>query len=209
MINREDMLELTRRMTPARSCFTRIAGAYVDSDGMIEDTFNTRFLNLSGAEKTRNLALAKTVPFSETNVQLQEHRFRPDFMKPGGMYQLLTGILECRLENDALMDVFYEAMADGYPVDSPTAIYVFAGTYDIPVKAADKYRFDESEEIYNFIICTISRLVGEYEPGKPDFGFLYPAFADRSADPARIDIYHRDPDNPERGLLYKLLGERA
>ena len=29
MINREDMLELTRRMTPERTCFDRIAGAYV------------------------------------------------------------------------------------------------------------------------------------------------------------------------------------
>ena len=32
-INREDMMELTRRMTPARSSFTRIAGCYVDGDG--------------------------------------------------------------------------------------------------------------------------------------------------------------------------------
>lgn len=30
MINREDMLELTRRMTPARSSVVRIAGAYFD-----------------------------------------------------------------------------------------------------------------------------------------------------------------------------------
>ena len=33
MINREDMLELTRRMTLARTSFTRIAGCYVDRDG--------------------------------------------------------------------------------------------------------------------------------------------------------------------------------
>lgn len=35
MINREDMLELTRRMTLARTSFTRIAGCYVDKDGDI------------------------------------------------------------------------------------------------------------------------------------------------------------------------------
>ena len=28
-IDREDMLELTRRMTVSRSCFSRIAGAYM------------------------------------------------------------------------------------------------------------------------------------------------------------------------------------
>mgnify|MGYP005922876019 CR=1 FL=1 len=31
-INRDDMLELTRRMTLKRNCFDRIAGAYLDKD---------------------------------------------------------------------------------------------------------------------------------------------------------------------------------
>ena len=39
MIDREDMLELTRRMTPSRNCFSRIAGCYVDADGEMEDCF--------------------------------------------------------------------------------------------------------------------------------------------------------------------------
>lgn len=33
-INRDDMLELTRRMTPKRNCFSRIAGAYFDEEGI-------------------------------------------------------------------------------------------------------------------------------------------------------------------------------
>ncbi|MFR5732867.1 MAG: adenosine deaminase [Clostridium sp.] len=43
MINREDMLELTRRMTPARSSVGRIAGAYFDEEGYVDGTFNTNF----------------------------------------------------------------------------------------------------------------------------------------------------------------------
>ena len=50
MINREDMLELTRRMTPARTCFDRIAGAYINDMGEVEDSFNVHFGNLSGGE---------------------------------------------------------------------------------------------------------------------------------------------------------------
>ncbi len=49
MINREDMLELTRRMTPNRHCFDRVAGAYMTADGEIDDTFNIHFLKLSGS----------------------------------------------------------------------------------------------------------------------------------------------------------------
>ena len=44
MINRDDMLELTRRMTPARASVGRIAGAYFDEEGYVDGTFNTNFL---------------------------------------------------------------------------------------------------------------------------------------------------------------------
>ena len=50
-IDREDMLELTRRMTIARNCFNRVAGAYMDEEGFIDGSFNTHFLKLSPADK--------------------------------------------------------------------------------------------------------------------------------------------------------------
>lgn len=58
-IDREDMLELTRRMTTSRSSMTRIAGSYMDAEGYSDGTFNTNFLKLSASEKTKNLAIAK------------------------------------------------------------------------------------------------------------------------------------------------------
>lgn len=73
-IDREDMPELTRRMTVSRNCFSRIAGAYMDEEGFIDGTFNTHFLKLSGSEKEKNLNIAKTVPYSNTNVNLRNYR---------------------------------------------------------------------------------------------------------------------------------------
>ena len=71
------------------------------------------------------------------------------------------------------------------------------------------------------MICTISPLKAEYEliadqatkerrnrPDKPVFGFLYPAFSDRSSDENKIDIYNADPGSPKEGLMYKLAGIR-
>lgn len=206
MINREDMLELTRRMTPSRTCFDRIAGAYVNNMGEIEDTFNIHFGKLSGSDKMKNLSLAKAIPFSKTNEQLKEYTF-PDAMRcQGSIWQLLYGIQQCGLKNDELMEVFYEQIADGYPVDQEFAIFVFHGVYDVPLKAKDKESLWESEEIYDFIICTVSPLKREYEPSEPVFGFLYPAFSSRSGDRNKIDIFHRNPKQQEEGLLYKLLG---
>lgn len=65
-INRDDMLELTRRMTIARTSMTRIAGSYMDADGFIDGTFNTNFLKLKNSEKEKNLTIAKAIPFAQT-----------------------------------------------------------------------------------------------------------------------------------------------
>ena len=208
MINREDMLELTRRMTPARSCFDRIAGAYINDLGEVDESFNIHFGKLSGSEKARNLKLAKAIPFAKTNLQLKEYTF-PDKVKgKDSMWQLLRGIQECGLKNDALMELLYEQIADGYPVDNEFAVFVFHGVYDVPLKGTDKEDLWESEEVYDFVICTVSPMEGEYEPAEPVFGFLYPAFSDRSADKEKIDIFHADSEKQEEGLMYKLFGKR-
>lgn len=207
MINRDDMLELTRRMTPSRSCFDRIAGAYMDEWGEIDETFNIHFLKLSGTEKSKNLELAKAIPFSQTNVQLKEYKFPEQAKGKDSMFQLLNAIQQCGLKNDALMEVLYEQIADGYPVDHEFAVFVFHGVYDVPLKGKDKESQWESEEVYDFIICTVSPMKAQYEPGEPVFGFLYPAFSDRSADKDKIDIFHVDPNNVEEGLMYKLIGK--
>ena len=207
MINREDMLELTRRMTPARNCFDRIAGAYINDMGELEDSFNVHFGKLSGSEKSRNLALAKAIPFAKTNEQLKEYPFSEKAKGKDSIYTLLRAIQQCGLKNDALMELLYEQIADGFPVDYEFATFVFHGTYDVPIKAKDKESLWDSEEVYDFIICTVSPMAGEYEPAEPVFGFLYPAFSDRSGDEEKIDIFHANPECVEEGLLYKILGK--
>lgn len=207
MINREDMLELTRRMTPQRTCFDRIAGAYINDMGEVDDSFNIHFGKLSGLEKARNLELAKTIPFAKTNIQLKEYSFSESAKGNNSMWQLLQAIRQCGLKDDALMDIFYEQIADGYPVDYDAAIFVFHGVYDVTLKAKDKENLWESEEVYDFIICTVGPMKEEYEPEEPVFGFLYPAFSDRSADEGKIDIFHLNSENIEEGLMFKLLGK--
>ena len=74
-INREEILALTRRMTVKRTSMTRIAGCYADAEGFIDGTFNVNFLKLSPAEREKNLELAKTVPFAQTNQNLKRYAF--------------------------------------------------------------------------------------------------------------------------------------
>lgn len=204
-INREDMLELTRRMTLKRNCFSRIAGAYMDGEGYVDGTFNTHFQKLSAPEREANLAIAKAIPFSETNVNLKEYRFAPENEKAGSTWQLLMALRECELKNDALLDVFYEVIGERYRSAADYAVYFFYGSYDVPIKASDKESLWESEEVYKFLICAICPLHGDYEPGEPECGFLFPAFKDRSTDIHGIEVFDADALHPHGELVERIL----
>ena len=146
-INRDDMLELTRRMTLKRNCFDRIAGAYLDKDGFVDGTFNKNFRQLSLPDQQKNLDIAKMIPFSETNVALKEYVFDPEEKKQGSVWQLLCALRECELKNDALLDIFYEMFGEKYQASGDYAVYFFHGNYDVPRKAKDKESLWESQEL--------------------------------------------------------------
>lgn len=86
------------------------------------------------------------------------------------------------------MDTLYDIIMENIRITT-LCIYVFHDNYDIPAKATDKERLGESEEMFPYLICAICPLVGEYEPGFPTSGFLFPAFTDRSGDLNHINIY--------------------
>ena len=94
------------------------------------------------------------------------------------------------LKNDALLESFYEFVADQYSASGDYAIYMFYGSYDVPVKAKDKASLWDSEEVYNFLICAICPVSGDYEPGNARCGFLFPAFTNHSSDLYGIDVFH-------------------
>ena len=158
MINREDMLALTRRMNVKRTSITRIAGAYIDREGFVDGTFNTRFLKLSASERARNLAIAKAIPFAETNLSLKRYVIPQEKRGEGTLWQLLMGARSAGLENDALLDIFYEV----------------------------------AEQVFEYLICAVCPINGDYEAGEPECGFLFPAYAGGGALVNCIDIYQAD-----------------
>ncbi len=206
MINRDDMLELTRRMTPSRNCFSRIAGAYMDAEGYEDGSFNIHFGKLSPSETKRNLEIAKAIPFSRTNEQLKEYRFAEGGARQKSLWPVLSALKQNRLKDDALLGVLYEVIGENYHSNKDYSIFLFHGSYDIPVKGTDGEWLEGSEEVYDFIICAISPLVGKYEPGEPEFGFLFPAFSDKSGDDNGIDIFWADPKKAQEDIVGIILG---
>ncbi len=191
-IDREDMLELTRRMTLSRNCFFRIAGAYYDEDGFVDGTFNRHFGKLTPGEQSDNLKIAKTIPFSKTNEQLVQYTFDKGEMTPGSLFAMLSTLTACELKNDALLDVFYDYISEVHAPGRPFALDVFYGSFDIPRKGTDKKEQWESEEVYSFIICAFCDVDRDYNQSLPYAGFLYPAYSDHAPDPESMQIYSRD-----------------
>ena len=90
----------------------------------------------------------------------------------------------------------YEYIGERYQPGFPYGIFLFHGNYDIPLKGSDKVQQRESEEVYNFLICAICPVTGDYEAGEPQKGFLFPAFSDRAGDIESIDMFSAD-GNPQ------------
>ncbi len=204
-INREDLLELTRRMTVKRNCFSRIAGAYIDEDGYVDGTFNRHFWNLKESEQEDNLELAKHVLFGETNVAVKEYLLTEENQRPGSFYQMLMALKDTTLKNDALLDVLYEFMAEEWESTRSYAIYYYYGSYDIPAKASDGEVLEDSQEVYQFLVCAICPIHDDYEPEKPVAGFLFPAFSERSGNLDGIDVFAVNDDYREN-LLNIIMG---
>jgi len=191
IIDREDMLELTRRMTLDRNCFFRIAGAYMDEEGYADGTYNTSFLKLTPKEKEKLIKIGKAIPFSKPQEELVNYRLPGDFRKPGRIGQLLEALRDCELKNDALLDSLYDYLGERWPAEGPYAVTVFYAAYDVPRRSSDKAEQWESETVYRFLIVALSPLSGEFEAGLPDAGFLYPAFSNHCMDFDGINVFHR------------------
>lgn len=130
----------------------------------------------------------------------------PDVIADKSMWPLLMALKEKGLKEDGLLELLYELMGESLRMSSPYSIFLFYGAYDVPVKGTDGQWLEGSEEQYAFLVCAVSPLAAEYEPGRPEFGFLFPAFSERSSDPAAIYVFHENPENRQEEFLKKLVG---
>ena len=96
----------------------------MEPDGEIDESFNVNFLNLSAAEKEKNLAIAKAVPFAATNVNLRSYAFG-DGAEQRKMRQLLYGMRECGLKNDACCTRFMSSWVPGTVAGSRMRFWSF------------------------------------------------------------------------------------
>lgn len=126
---------------------------------------------------------------TKTNEELKDYKISQEARKPGSIWQLLDGIKDSSSKDDGLLEIFYELIGEKLRSGQPYCCLVYFGQYDVPVKGSNREWMEGSEEVYTYLLCTISPLEGEYEPGEPEFGFLYPAFRERTTNNEYINIF--------------------
>ena len=154
-MNKKDILEIKRRFKKEACTFTRMCGCYVDADRNKITKIGETFLNLEDEEFYKYLEIAKKVLSGTIGNNLLELEFPLAEEAAGGRQQFLMGLRESKLKNDDLMDTFYDMIIDSYDYVGNYLILIFHDAYDVMTKTSDNDKLDESEEVYEYLLCAI------------------------------------------------------
>lgn len=224
-MNRKDTLELKRRMKKGECTFTKMRGCYVDSHKEIIVNINETFLNLADDEFYKYLEIAKKTLSGTIGNNLLELEFNPGEENPGGRQNFLLGLRDSKLKNDALADRLFELIIENYDYDGNYLILLYHDAYDVIVKTNDNNKLDESEEVYDYLICSICPVeltkaalgyredehrigprIRDWVVSMPENGFVFPAFTDRSSDIHSLMFYTKTPKEPHTDFAEKTFG---
>lgn len=224
-MNKKDILEIKRRFKKEACTFTRMCDCYVDADHNKITKIGETFLNLEDEEFYKYLEIAKKVLSGTIGNNLLELEFPLAEETVGGRQQFLMGLRESKLKNDDLLDTFYDMIIDSYDYVGNYLILIFHDAYDAMTKTSDNGKLDESEEVYEYLLCAICPVnltkpglgyredenriglrIRDWVVGAPDTGFVFPAFTDRSTDIHSVMFYTRDTKTPHAEFMEAGLG---
>lgn len=224
-MTKKDVLELKRRFKKSQCTFTKMCGCYVNGEKEIVLTFDETFLNLEDDEMHKYLEIANKTLSGTVGNNLLELEFPLEEEQPGGKQQLLMGLRESRLKNPELLETFYHLIIDSYDYAGNFLILVYHDAYDVMKKTSDNQKLDESEEVYEYLMCTICPVtlskpglgyladenrigprIRDWVVNAPDTGFTFPAFTDRSTDIHSVMFYTKDAKEPHIELAEDGLG---
>ncbi|SET44344.1 DUF4317 domain-containing protein [[Clostridium] polysaccharolyticum] len=224
-MTKKDVLELKRRFKKNECTFTRLSGCYVNGEKEIVLNIGETFLNLEEEEFYKYLEIAKKTLSGTVGNNLLELNFPLTEEAPGGKQQFLMGLRESALKNDALLESFYHHVIDTYDYAGNYLILIFHDAYDVMAKTSDNNKLEESEEVYEYLLCAICPVtlskpglgyleaenrigprIRDWVVGIPENGFVFPSFSDRSSDIHSIIYYTKNAKEPHPEFMEFGLG---
>ncbi|WP_238916288.1 DUF4317 family protein [Clostridium sp. YIM B02555] len=224
-MRKKDILELKRRLKKDDCTFTRMCGCYVDGQKNIVLKLKETFLNLRDEEFYKYLEIAKKTLSGTIGNNLLELNFPLEEEGMGSHQLSLMELKKSRLKDDAKLDDFYNTIIDSYDYTGNFLILLFHDAYDVMTKTTDNSKLDESEEVYEYILCAICPVelakpalgyledehkigarIRDWIVGVPDLGFVFPAFIDRSTDIHSIIYYAKNAKDSHPEVMEEVLG---
>ena len=224
-MNKKEILELKRRFKKEDATFTRMCGCYVDANRNKVCKFGGKFLNLEEEEFYKYLEIASKTLSGTLGNQLLELSFPLEEEAVGGRQQILMALRDTELQDEALLDTYYDLVIDTYDRAGNYLILLYHDTYDVMRKTSDNDLLDESEEVFRYLICAICPVdlskpglgyreeenrigsrVRDWVVGVPETGFLFPAFNDRSTDIHSVLFYTKNTKEPHSEFMANGLG---
>lgn len=223
-MKRKDITEIKKRFTKDKCTFTKISTCLVNSDKKVLLSTKESFLNLEDDDFFRYLEIAKKALSGTIGNNLLELNFKVDGSLENEKQMSLIKLKKSKLNDDDLLEEFYQSIIDNYVYDENYLILVFHDVYDIIKKTTDNMKLDESEEVYEYIICAICPVslsdpdLKYYEEdqkimsrkrdwvvGPPSLGFTFPAFIDRGPDVNSVIYYTKNAKNPHVEIMEETL----
>lgn len=224
-MDKKGVAELKRRFTKENCTFTRLCGCYVDAGKNKVVDLSETFLNLEDEEFYKYLEIAKKTLSGTIGNNLLELNFPLDEEAAGERQQFLLGLRESKLKNPELLERFYDMVIESYDYTGNYLILLFHDAYDVMTKTTDNNALDESEEVFEYLLCAICPVqlskpglgyredenrigprIRDWVVSVPDSGFLFPAFTDRSTDIHSLMFYTKDTKAPHAEFMELGLG---
>ena len=225
-MNKKEILEIRKQFTPANCAITRICGCYVDHEKTKKMESKDAFLSLPEEEAFKYFDIFKKTLSGTVGKNMLNLQFPLEAEMPGGTQEFLLKLRGSKLEDDMLLEEFYDKVIATYDYAENYYIILIHAMYDIPGKSSDGIEmFDASDEGYEYLlmsICPVSlskaglsynaednRIqdrIRDWIVDMPANGFLFPAFNDRSTDLHSILYYTKKSEDLQPELISQLLG---
>ena len=224
-MNKKEIMEIKRRFKKESATFTRVVGCYVDCNHNKVCKIGSTFLNLEEDEFYKYLEIANKALSGTLGNNLLELHFPVEEEEVGGRQQILMALRESKLQDENLLDAFYDLVIDTYDHAGNYLILLFHDAYDVMTRTSDNNNLDESEEVYEYLICAICPVdlskpglgyleseqrigprIRDWIVGAVDTAFLFPAFNDRSTDIHSTLFYTKNTKEPHSEFMSNGLG---
>ena len=227
-MNKKEILEIRKQFTPANCAITRICGCYVDHEKEKKMESKEAFLSLPEEEAFKYFDIFKKTLSGTMGKNMLNMEFPIDQEMPGGTQEFLMKLKASKLEDDMLLEEFYDKVIATYEYAENYYIILIHAMYDVPGRSSDNMEmFDASDEVYEYLVCSICPVslskaglsynaesnciqdrIRDWVVDMPDKGFLFPAFNDRSTDIHGVLYYTKKSEDLQPELIEQLLGAR-